>query len=234
MLCVLSACNPPTPPGDRVPKSRPEQPRGPTCSLSTLLFSSSARLRSSSSFRRLSSSSRRLFSSCSRLRCSRSCCLLASRSLLCCCESQMVHCQQTARPQCPGRRAVRLQGDARAGLGDPTSASRLLPCCPLPTPTGILKSTGQSWVSFWYQLFLALHWTTATREWRIQHLWVSLTGLLKALKSEGKVEKWIQENRNGGGKAEKYLKEGKKEAYLRERGSDTNKIKRCHDYYSWR
>lgn len=55
-----------------------------TCSLSTLLFSSSARRRSSSSFRLLSSSSSRLFSSCSLLRCSRSCCLLASRSLLCC------------------------------------------------------------------------------------------------------------------------------------------------------
>lgn len=55
-----------------------------TCSLSTLLFSSSARLLSSSSFRLLSSSSRRRFSSCSRRRCSRSCCLLASRSLLCC------------------------------------------------------------------------------------------------------------------------------------------------------
>lgn len=61
-----------------------------TCSRSTLLFSSSALLLSSSSLRLLSSSSRRLFSSCSRLRCSRSCCLLASRSLLCCCRRRTV------------------------------------------------------------------------------------------------------------------------------------------------
>lgn len=89
-VCIMHAFCPQSPNSAKrqVPKSRPEHPRGLTCSLSTLLFSSSARLRSSSSFRRLSSSSSRLFSSCSRLRCSRSCCLLASRSLLCCCKSQ--------------------------------------------------------------------------------------------------------------------------------------------------
>lgn len=142
---MLSAPKPPTLPSDKVPRSWPEHPRGLTCSLSTLLFSSSARLRSSSSFRRLSSSSSRLFSSCSRLRCSRSCCLLASRSLLCCCRSQDGARQQTAWPRCPGRRAVRLQGDARAGAGGPCL---LFPRRPLPTHTSILISTGQSGVSF--------------------------------------------------------------------------------------
>ncbi len=58
-----------------------------TCSRSALLFSSSALRRSSSSLRLLSISSRRLFSSCSLLLCSRSCCLLISRSRLCCCRT---------------------------------------------------------------------------------------------------------------------------------------------------
>lgn len=83
-VCVRSALNTPTLQSDTPPELRWEHPCELTCSLSTLLFSSSARRRSSSSFRLLSSSSSRLFSSCSLLRCSRSCCLLASRSLLCC------------------------------------------------------------------------------------------------------------------------------------------------------
>lgn len=119
MLCVLSACNPPTPPSDRVPKSRPEHPRGLTCSLSTLLFSSSARLRSSSSFRRLSSSSSRLFSSCSRLRCSRSCCLLASRSLLCCCESQDGALSADCPATVPRTACCPLTGRCESGAGGP-------------------------------------------------------------------------------------------------------------------
>lgn len=82
--CMLFAPAPPAPHGASPRGPGRSAPCGPTCSLSTLLLSSSARLRSSSSCRRLSSSSSRLFSSCSRLRCSRSCCLLASRSLLCC------------------------------------------------------------------------------------------------------------------------------------------------------
>ena len=177
-LCMPSAPNPPTLPSDKVPKSRPEHPRGLTCSLSTLLFSSSARLRSSSSFRRLSSSSSRLFSSCSLLRCSRSCCLLASRSLLCCCKSQ----DGTSSADCPvtvprtaccpltgrcesgnwGTRIVsRLHGHGAQDnvlstysemrereLGDPASTSQLFPHHPVPTHTSILITTGQSWVSF--------------------------------------------------------------------------------------
>lgn len=173
-VCIMHAFCPQSPNSAKrqVPKSRPEHPRGLTCSLSTLLFSSSARLRSSSSFRRLSSSSSRLFSSCSRLRCSRSCCLLASRSLLCCCKSQdgasSADCPATVPRTacCPltercesgswGTRIVsRLPGHgAQEGvlsayskmrereLGDPASTSQLFPHRPVPTHTSILITTG--------------------------------------------------------------------------------------------
>lgn len=73
------------PGSDELLKSTRVTTSTPTCSRSFLLFSSSARRRSSSSLRLRSISSTRLFSSCSRRRCSRSCCLLISRSRLCCC-----------------------------------------------------------------------------------------------------------------------------------------------------
>lgn len=144
----------------------------------------------------------------------------------------MVHCQQTARPQCPGRRAVRLQGDASAGLGDPTSAGRLFPCCPLPTHQHPHKYRSE--LGFILLSVIPCSSLNHSNEGMTNSVPLSITDRVtqgsqvrrKSREMNTGEQKW------GGWGGEKYLKEGKKEAYLRERGSNTKKMKRCHDYYS--
>lgn len=140
--CMLFAPAPPAPHGASPRGPGRSAPCGPTCSLSTLLLSSSARLRSSSSCRRLSSSSSRLFSSCSRLRCSRSCCLLASRSLLCCYGSKATQsADSAATARHAGWSADQLRGEAkRESSWSPPAPATYLHTAPPLTHTSLLGS----------------------------------------------------------------------------------------------